>query len=142
MTFFNELTPEQLERLALLLEELGEAQHIIGKIIRHGYDSHHPDNPKITNRMMLEEEIGHVQNAVGMLTEGCDLDNKAIIIHKKAKSRSISKYLHKAQQAWWDAQNACPDRLAEDLDGPICDNEENRSANAWCDPTYCPRAYF
>ena len=37
------LTLSRLERLALLLEELGEAQQVIGKILRHGYDSRHPD---------------------------------------------------------------------------------------------------
>lgn len=31
---FNGLTPAEAERLALLLEELGEAQQAIGKILR------------------------------------------------------------------------------------------------------------
>lgn len=34
---FNDLSNAELERLALLLEELGEAQQVIGKILRHGY---------------------------------------------------------------------------------------------------------
>jgi hypothetical protein len=37
MEYFNSLTPAELERLSLLLEELGEAQQAIGKILRHGY---------------------------------------------------------------------------------------------------------
>jgi hypothetical protein len=36
---FNGLAPAETERLALLLEELGEAQQAIGKILRHGYES-------------------------------------------------------------------------------------------------------
>lgn len=34
---FNQLTNAQAERLHILLEELGEAQQAIGKILRHGY---------------------------------------------------------------------------------------------------------
>ncbi len=48
---FNGLTDAQAERLALLLEELGEAQQAIGKILRHGYESMSPfDETKTTNR--------------------------------------------------------------------------------------------
>ena len=54
---FNQLTPAQAERLAMLAEECAEVIQIIGKILRHGYDSHHPDRPAITNRMMLCEEL-------------------------------------------------------------------------------------
>jgi hypothetical protein len=53
MDHFNRLTPAEAERLALLLEELGEAQQIIGKILRHGYESYHPDDPETTNRTLL-----------------------------------------------------------------------------------------
>lgn len=54
---FNGLTPAQAERLAMLAEECGEVIQIIGKILRHGYDSWHPDRPAITNRMLLEKEL-------------------------------------------------------------------------------------
>ena len=36
---FNKLSAAEAERLALLLEELGEAQQAIGKILRHGYEN-------------------------------------------------------------------------------------------------------
>ena len=54
---FNQLTPAQAERLAMLAEECGEVIQIIGKILRHGYDSHHPDRPHITNRELLQREL-------------------------------------------------------------------------------------
>lgn len=60
---FNELTPAEAERLAMLAEECSEVIGIIGKILRHGYDSHHPDTPAITNRDMLNDELADV-NAV------------------------------------------------------------------------------
>ncbi len=60
---FNGLTPAQAERLAMLAEECGEVIQIVGKILRHGYDSHHPDNPTTTNRHLLIKELSDV-NAV------------------------------------------------------------------------------
>jgi hypothetical protein len=32
------------ERLAMLAEEAGEIVQIIGKILRHGYESYHPED--------------------------------------------------------------------------------------------------
>jgi hypothetical protein len=61
---FNGLSPAEAERLALLLEELGEAQQVIGKILRHGYESHHPENPDDSNRALLEGELGDVMAAI------------------------------------------------------------------------------
>lgn len=54
---FNGLTPAQAERLAMLAEECGEVIHIVGKILRHGYDSYHPNDPTTTNRTMLGREL-------------------------------------------------------------------------------------
>lgn len=60
---FNGLWPAEAERLAMLAEECAETIGIIGKILRHGYDSYHPDTPSITNRDMLADELADV-NAV------------------------------------------------------------------------------
>ena len=57
MDHFNKLTPSQAERLAMLAEECGEVVQIVGKILRHGYDSHHPDDPATSNTRLLEKEI-------------------------------------------------------------------------------------
>lgn len=57
MEHFNGLTPAQAERLAMLAEECGEVIQVIGKILRHGYDSYHPDRPHITNRELLQREL-------------------------------------------------------------------------------------
>lgn len=54
---FNALSPAQAERLAMLAEECGEVIQVIGKILRHGYDSYHPDRPHITNRELLQREL-------------------------------------------------------------------------------------
>lgn len=54
---FNKLTPAEAERLAMLAEECAEVIQIIGKILRHGYESHHPETPDITNRDLLGNEL-------------------------------------------------------------------------------------
>lgn len=63
MTHFNGLTPAEAERLAMLAEECGEVIQIVGKILRHGYESFHPVNPRVTNRQLLVRELRDV-NAV------------------------------------------------------------------------------
>lgn len=51
------LSPAQRERLAMLIEEAGEVIQIGCKILRHGYDSYHPNNPSVSNRNLLDEEL-------------------------------------------------------------------------------------
>jgi NTP pyrophosphatase (non-canonical NTP hydrolase) len=60
---FNGLSPAEAERLAMLAEECGEVIQVIGKILRHGYDSYHPDQAhkppqyRCTNRQALGHEL-------------------------------------------------------------------------------------
>lgn len=54
---FNKLTPSEAERLAMLAEEAGEVVQAVGKILRHGFESHHPNNPGKTNRDLLTDEV-------------------------------------------------------------------------------------
>lgn len=94
---FNQLTPAQLERLSHFSEELGEAQQIIGKILRHGYDSVNPlDESSIPpdNRELLEMEAGHVLYAITFLVENCDLDKESVERYAKAKAASAKKWYH------------------------------------------------
>jgi len=90
---FNQLTPDEAERLALLLEELGEAQQAIGKILRHGYESRHPDGGP-TNRQALERELGDVYHAGMRMCAAGDIDGNAVTQRADDKARSIGKYLH------------------------------------------------
>ena len=54
---FNDLTPAEAERLAMLAEECGEVIRIVGKILRHGYASFHPADPNVSNRELLGREL-------------------------------------------------------------------------------------
>ena len=92
---FNGLTAGQVERLALLLEEMGEAQQIIGKILRHGYDSFHPDDDRSpSNRGMLEKEIGDILAALDLLVKNKDLNDDYFEQAREKKHRTVKPYLH------------------------------------------------
>lgn len=96
---FNELNPAKAERLALLLEELGEAQQAIGKILRHGYDSFNPYKRDAgTNRQMLERELGDVESAIRRLVHAGDLRGDAIEAASRLKDESVKPYLHHQDQ--------------------------------------------
>ena len=93
--FSNELTDAEVERLAILAEEMGEAQQIIGKILRHGYESYNPVvDTGLTNRRMLEKELGHVQHAIERMSEARDVNDSGILDYSGAKRQSIEKWLH------------------------------------------------
>jgi hypothetical protein len=101
MSQFNGLLASEHERLTVLFEEMAEAIQIIGKILRHGYESYSPfDDSRTTNRHLLETELGHVAYAVSALATVGDLDADRIMasrdIHKKvlASSRSMERGTH------------------------------------------------
>jgi len=71
---FNGLTPAEAERLAMLAEECGEVIQVIGKILRHGYDSYHPDTPAITNLSLLENELADVMAVQRLMAVRKDID--------------------------------------------------------------------
>lgn len=89
------MTPAEHERLSILLEELGEAVQVCGKILRHGYSSSNPlvANPP-TNRQLLEFELGHVWFAMKFMIDANDLDLEKIVAHRSAKQESIKRWLH------------------------------------------------
>ena len=95
MDSFNQLTNGQAERLAILLEELGEAQQAIGKILRHGYESRNPFKPESPdNREHLERELGDVQYAIESLCIRGELNEQEIEHFKERKSATIKQYIH------------------------------------------------
>ncbi len=93
MEHFNKLTPAEAERLAHLVEELGEATQAIGKILSHGYESKHPDGGP-TNREQLETEIGHIHAHVNMLLNAGDIKAEPVNHAIRIKHNKVKKYLH------------------------------------------------
>jgi NTP pyrophosphatase (non-canonical NTP hydrolase) len=92
---FNKLTPAQDERLAVLTEEVGELLQAIGKIQRHGYDSHDPTKANHPgNRRDLEKECGDVMEAIQRLIAACDVDEDHIQRRIAKRRELVEQYLH------------------------------------------------
>lgn len=92
---FNKLTPGQLERLAILQEECGEVVRAVGKILRHGYESYHPNKEgHVGNRGELELEIGDVLGAIALMTEKGDVKADVLLARMPVKRARIMQYAH------------------------------------------------
>jgi hypothetical protein len=90
---FNRLTPAAAEALALLAEECGEAIQVIGKILRHGLYSTHPDGGP-DNRSLLEGEIGDLMAALDILRRLDIVRQTRVDIAAAGKLQRVGKYLH------------------------------------------------
>jgi hypothetical protein len=93
-TFSNKLTAAQIERLAILSEEMGEAQQIIGKILRHGYASYHPANAMDSNVMLLIRELGDVAFAMDLMDRAKDISMTSVWNRADDKRQAIKPFLH------------------------------------------------
>jgi NTP pyrophosphatase (non-canonical NTP hydrolase) len=97
MAFSNNLSDAELERLALLAEECGEVLQVIGKIIRHGYQSSNPHFPSDqggpTNRDLLVKEVGDVLLAIDFLMRH-DIAEEQIEDRMRVKRHRVYDYLH------------------------------------------------
>jgi len=110
LTHFNKLTPAEAERLALLLEELGEAQQVIGKILRHGYETRNPFDPRDTNRMLLETELGDVTAAIALMEQAEDVNPNAVHEARLSKLGGVGRWMHRQ-----------PAKLLRDAIGEVAD---------------------
>jgi len=91
----NKLTPAETERLAMLMEECAEVQQTIGKILRHGFESPNPDDPKkTTNRVLLERELGDLSFAVNFCIAREDINGLVMMSHIHNRGDTVSMYLH------------------------------------------------
>jgi len=71
---FNRLNPAQAERIAMLMEEAGEIVQACGKVLRHGYESHNPnDAQSSSNRHHLHKEIRDIEAIIEMMRSAHDL---------------------------------------------------------------------
>lgn len=96
-SFNNGLGLDEAERLAVLLEELGEVQQVIGKILRHGYNSVNPllpDGEQVSNRGLLQREIGDLEFAISLMKSRGDVDSDDVAYFKNRKSHRIWRWLH------------------------------------------------
>lgn len=95
MNSYNKLTPKQTELLAGLNEELGEAIQELGKIGRHGLDSHRPSDPTATkNRDRLAFELADVFAMVDMCVDAGILNMDSLEQHKRARYEKFMLSAH------------------------------------------------
>lgn len=92
MSEYNDLTNAELELLAMLAEECGEVIQIVGKIIRHGFESNWKDNP--TNRLLLEKELADVELIVEMMKEQGTINEVRMTEHIKEKITRINQFMY------------------------------------------------
>lgn len=86
---------ECIERLAVLSEELGEVQQVIGKILRHGFHSKSPLDPEAkTNSDMLERELGDVVCAMRLMDFLGDISLARVDRYSIEKHFKLVKWLH------------------------------------------------
>lgn len=92
---FNQLTPAELEVLAVLSEECAEAQQEIGKILRHGLDSKNPFDPKsVTNLEKLRIELGDILAALELLERVGLVSRSELETLKERKLKKLPRFLH------------------------------------------------
>lgn len=93
---FNNLSDAEAERLALFIEECGEAIQAACKVLRHGYQSFDPTvarKDRITNRGALAKEMGDVRAAMIMLCQH-DIDKAQVHGWAEQKLKSVKRWLH------------------------------------------------
>lgn len=95
---FNDLSPAEAERLALLAEECAEVIQVIGKILRHGFESRHPKGGP-DNRRLLEREIGDVECATRLMIVAGDLNEGEIGYAYAQKRERVAEYLHEQSKS-------------------------------------------
>jgi len=92
---FNQLTPAELEVIAVLSEECAEVQQEIGKILRHGLDSKNPFDPKsVTNLEKLRIELGDILAALELLERVGLVSRSELETLKERKLKKLPRFLH------------------------------------------------
>lgn len=96
MIHFNRLTPAEAERLALLAEECAEVIQVVGKVLRHGYESHNPvfDADQSTNRQLLQKELGDLRAATRLMIRETDVSESEIARAYTDKTARVGRWLH------------------------------------------------
>lgn len=97
---FNQLSPAEAERLAILAEECAEVIQVVGKVLRHGWHpTDHTTGIVYDNRAELEAELGHVRNIAALMDAREDIDEEKVLDAALAKADKWGCYLHHQDEA-------------------------------------------
>jgi hypothetical protein len=95
MTFSNNLTATETERLVILMEEAAEVQQAAAKVLRHGYESYSPfRDDGLVNRNDLAIEMGHLYSVMNTMISLGDVSASGVVLNRQKKDSSVLKYLH------------------------------------------------
>lgn len=96
MSIVNRIGEPEQERLGLYSEEMGEAQQVVGKILRHGLDSTNPEesSDSRSNQKLLEKETGDILAAIDILVACGTLDRAGLERARMAKLQKLQRWLH------------------------------------------------
>jgi hypothetical protein len=86
------MTEAEKERLYMLAEEAGEIVQIVGKILRHGYESYHPSDPlRTTNQILLQNELNDLICIVNRmnLVNDIDINLSDTTLHEEKWSKKL-----------------------------------------------------
>lgn len=111
--FSNKLSDSEIERLAILIEEAAEVQQVACKILRHGYESHHPRG-LTKNRQLLTREIGDLETAIELVMEARDVQRLGVVTSAIEKVTSLREFTHhqkprdldEVEQRWMNVAKA------------------------------------
>jgi hypothetical protein len=92
ITPLNPPSEREREALTILQEECSEVIKEVSKILRFGWDSHHPNDPSTTNRNLLEEEVGQLSRMIRFMKENDYLDNGNMARASEKKVEKLKKY--------------------------------------------------
>lgn len=76
--------------LSKLIEEMGEVQQVVGKLIATGGEAKHWDGTDLRDR--LQEELGDLLGAIAFVEDHCGLDQWAIAERALRKRRLFDKW--------------------------------------------------
>lgn len=91
---FNGLTEAEAERLAMLAEEAAEIVQAAMKILRHGYDSYHPNDPSMSNRKLLAREVGNFSRIANLCFDEGDWEQVDERAGYGDKTESLRRFSH------------------------------------------------
>lgn len=82
------------ELLICVAEEAGEITQMVGKILRFGFDSYHPNDPdKVDSRTRLNQELSDMLVLIDLLVYENIIDAGDITKLKEAKRAKLAKFL-------------------------------------------------
>lgn len=86
---YNQLTPEQVERLDLLKKQADALTLIVGNIQRYGYSAYTPYMSGPDNRGKLEAVLGDLNAIVVQLARANDIDDGEVLAHMARRTSRI-----------------------------------------------------